>query len=150
MNIYKATSEDLPAILELQNLCYQENALRYGDFNIPPLKQTINDLHVEFSKSLFLKYVLEDQIIGSVRAFEREGTCFIGKLIVHPEYQNRGIGKQLMKEIESRYKLAYRFELFTGYKDEKNLYFYEKLGYREFKSERINENLYLVYMEKER
>ena len=150
MFISRAEIKDLNVIFELQKLCYEENALRYSDPNIPPLTQTINDIYDEFTGSLFLKCVLEDKIVGSVRANERDGTCYIGKLIVHPEYQNRGIGKKLMKEIESVFEHIKRYELFTGYKDDKNLYLYKKLGYREFKSVQIKNNLFLIYLEKER
>ncbi|WP_198936769.1 GNAT family N-acetyltransferase [Domibacillus epiphyticus] len=32
------------------------------------------------------------KIIGSVRAYEKEGICYIGKLMVQPAYQNKGLG----------------------------------------------------------
>ena len=78
-----------------------------------------------------------------------EGTCFIGKLIVHPEFQNQGIGTKLLKEIEYHFNSAKRFELFTGIKSEKNLYLYRKHGFEIFKREQVNEALTLVFMEKQ-
>lgn len=50
MKIKKAKLDDLRSILELQKLCYQENAKRYNDYKIPPLVQTIDELHDEFKK----------------------------------------------------------------------------------------------------
>ncbi len=87
-------------------------------------------------------------IIGSVRAYEEDGTCFIGKVIVDPEHQNRGMGTELMRSIEARFKNAKRFELFTGKHSEKNLHFYRKLGYSIFKTERLTEKVTLNYLEK--
>jgi GNAT superfamily N-acetyltransferase len=86
-------------------------------------------------------------IVGSVRAFEKDGSCYIGRLIVHPGYQNKGIGKKLMKAIEKCFE-GVRFELFTGHLDEKNLTFYEKLSYKKFREEKINDDLRFVYFEK--
>lgn len=44
IEIIKARIEDLPEVLKLQKLCYKENALRYNDFKIPPLTQTLDEL----------------------------------------------------------------------------------------------------------
>ncbi|WP_354003109.1 GNAT family N-acetyltransferase [Coprobacter tertius] len=38
----------------------------------------------------------------------------IGKLIVHTDYQNKGIGKALMIEIEKKFSSCSKYLLFTG------------------------------------
>lgn len=53
----------------------------------------------------------------------------------------------MMESIEHHLK-AIQYELFTGHKSEKNLYLYKKLGYTEFKREKVNDNLTLVYLKK--
>ncbi len=142
-----ATENDLEEILKLQKLAYHENAIRYNDFTIPPLTQTLEELKKESEGSNILKVVEDRMIVGSVRAFEKDGSCYIGRLIVHPIYQNKGIGKKLMKAIEKCFE-GVRFELFTGDLDEKNLAFYEKLDYKRFREEKINDDLRFVYFEK--
>ncbi|BCJ87002.1 GNAT family N-acetyltransferase [Effusibacillus dendaii] len=91
--------------------------------------------------------VYASTIIGSVRTYVKDGTCFIGKLMVHPEYQGRGIGASLMAEIEKISATA-RYELFTGSKSEKNIRFYKRLGYQVFKNQIIGNDLSLVFLEK--
>jgi ribosomal protein S18 acetylase RimI-like enzyme len=146
--IIKATKEDLRIILELQKLAYQSEARIYYDFTIPPLLQTIEEVEDQFRNHIFLKAVLNDKIIGSVRATETAGTCHIGRLIVHPDNQNHGIGRRLMQEIEKNFKNSNRFELFTGSLSYKNISFYKKLGYKVFKFEKISDTFELAYMEK--
>lgn len=148
MKIKNVELIDLPSILELQKLCYQENAERYNDFKISPLVQTIDDLKEEFKHCIILKAEDDLKIIGSIRAFEKNGTCYIGRIIVHPNCQNKGIGKKLMVEIENIFQKCLRFELFTGFKDRKNIYFYQKLGYRIFKTEKVTDNFDFIYLEK--
>lgn len=148
MIIEKAVTADAEEILSLQKLAYQAEAEIYDDFTIPPLKQTLEEIRKDFEAQVFLKAVENGRIIGSVRAFVREGTCHVGRLIVHPDFQNRGIGKQLMGSIEEVFKEARRFEIFTGHRSERNLYLYRKLGYRPFNSVKANETLILVYLEK--
>jgi GNAT superfamily N-acetyltransferase len=72
---------------------------------------------------------------------------YIGKLMVLPDYQNQGVGKRLLKTIESKINCK-RFELFTGFRSKKNIAVYEKCGYKIFKTEKITPELSLVYLEK--
>ncbi|MFX1465434.1 MAG: GNAT family N-acetyltransferase [Promethearchaeota archaeon] len=147
MEIIEAKIEDAEPILKLQKLAYISEAEILGNYNIPPLTQTLEEIIEEFKQRLVLK-AIEKKIIGSVRAHLENGTCFIGKLIVDPDHQNKGIGTKLMNEIEVRFKHARRFELFTSSKSQKNIYLYQKLGYNIFKEEKINETLNLVYLDK--
>jgi len=147
--IQNATIEDLPRILDLQKLCYQENAQRYNDFCIQPLQQTLKDLEREFKDHIFLKMEIDLQIIGSVRANQIQNECRIAKLMIHPQYQNRGYGTLLLKEIENHFKNAFKYKLFTGFKDQKNLYLYTKLGYKTYKEESLHDNFKMIFMQKE-
>ncbi len=150
MIIEKALKKDLEEILELQKLAYQSEAEIYDDYSIPPLTQTLEEIKEDFSFQILLKIVINNKLIGSVRAYRENDTCYIGKLIVHPNSQNKGIGTKLLKEVEIKFNDVKRYELFTGHRSEKNLYLYQKLGYLQFKSEIINENLQLIYLEKKK
>ncbi len=148
MTIKKAVSSDIDQILQLQKIAYKSEAEIYNDFTIQPLHQTLEESMVDFENQIILKHEDNGKITGSVRGYLKEETCYIGKLIVHPEYQNRGIGTRLIKGIEELFNSALRFELFTGFRSEKNLYLYNKMGYAVSKSERVSEKLTLVYLEK--
>lgn len=148
MKITQAIISDAEEILGLQKLAYRIEAERYDDYTITPLMQTLEEIKEQFKDHIFLKYVSENKIIGTVRAHEENGTCYIGRLAVYPEMQNRGIGTALMLEIEKYYKPV-RFELFVGSKSENNIYLYKKLGYRIFKTAKYERgNIEIFYMEK--
>ncbi len=146
--IEQANKQDLEAILQLQKACYQSEAAIYNDYNIPPLLQDLGALEKEFTEQVFLKAVAEGEIIGSVRGFMDEETCFVGKLIVKNNFQNQGIGKRLLDSMESAFPICKRFELLTGHKSLKNLYLYNKQGYNEFSRKVINNNMTIIYLEK--
>ncbi len=148
MIIERAAVSDAEEILSLQKLAYRSEAEIYNDFKIPPLVQTLESIEKDFENQYFLKTVMDGKIIGSVRAYTKEGTCYIGRLIVHPDFQNRGIGTDLMNEIERIFNTCKRFELFTGDKSERNLYLYQKLGYKIFKKAKITDQTMVVYLEK--
>ena len=150
MLIQPAEPGDATEILQLQKLAYRSEAAIYDDLTIAPLTQTLDEMRADLARQTCLKATLDGRIAGSVRAHVKNGTCYVGRLIVHPDYQNRGIGTRLMDEIERVFRSAARFELFTGHRSERNLNLYRKLGYRPFRQERISEALSLVYLEKVR
>ena len=53
-----------------------------------------------------------------------------------------------MFDLENWFSESIRFELFTGDKDEKNICFYSKLGYKVFKEEAHEDNVKFIYFEK--
>ena len=139
------TSEE---ILQLQKLAYQSEAAIYNDYTIPPLMQSLEEMVSDIQKQTVLKVTIGGKIVGSVRGHVQDGTGYIGRLIVHPEFQSQGIGTRLMQAIEDHLSQTKRYELFTGHKSERNIRLYQKLGYRIFRTEPANDRLVMVYMEK--
>jgi len=156
LRIARAGTSDLEAILRLQYVAYRSEALIHGDFTIQPLTQTLDELRAEYQKSVFLKAVQDgvlcaenSVIVGSVRAYENEGTVYIGKLMVHPHCQGNGLGKRLLAAIEREFPNR-RYELFTSAKSERNLRLYETAGYARFREETDAAGIGFVYLEKKR
>ena len=147
MNIQTAEESDLREILELQYLAYQSEAALFGNKDIPPLKETPDELKEEFDKGVILKMTEGDKIIGSVRAFEKDGTAYIGKLMVHPDHRRKGYGSMLLTEIEKCFP-GKRYELFTSTRSKDNIRLYESLGYRIFDRKEIDDELVFIYLEK--
>jgi len=121
--ITRATTGAARDILDLQKLTYQSEAALYQEYSIPPLIQTLPEMETELQNRLVLKAVTDGGIVGSVRAYCQQGTCCIGRLIVHPAYQNRGLGPALMATIAGCFPQAERYELFTGHRSRRNLLF---------------------------
>lgn len=146
--ILKAKLDDLKEILQLQYLAYQSEADLFGSRDIPPLKQTLDEVIEEFNNGIILKMIDDNtSIIGSVRAQERNGTVYIGKLMVHPDHRHKGFGTMLLSEIEKYFSVK-RYELFTSTRSLDNIRLYQKLGYKIFAHKSINEEFEFVYMEK--
>ena len=159
MKIIKAEIEDLKEILELQYLAYQSEAALFGTDDIPPLKETLEEVVEEYNNGIVLKMVFDEsekdtelsnengKIIGSVRAYEKDGTAYIGKLMVHPDFRGQGYGTKLLNEIQKYYSNK-RYELFTSTRSVDNIRLYEKNGFKKFKQEAVTDELIFVYMEK--
>jgi ribosomal protein S18 acetylase RimI-like enzyme len=150
VTICEAAVPDAAEILAIQKLAFHGLGLLYNDFTLPPLVQTLEELTRDFKTQTCLKAIYDGKIVGSVRGCTEGDTCFISRLIVHPDHQNRGIGKKLMHTVESKFNRVSRYELFTGDKSEKNLALYTSLGYREFARKPQSANVTLVCLEKKR
>jgi ribosomal protein S18 acetylase RimI-like enzyme len=148
IEIREAAPSDAGEILEIQKSAFHHQGILYNDFELPPLVQTLDDLIQDFKTHVFLKADYQEKIVGTVRGRGVGNTCHISRLCVHPDHQNRGIGKKLMLAIEEMFGAVRRYELFTGHKSRKNLALYEKLGYRKFGEKNQGESVILICMEK--
>jgi ech hydrogenase subunit C len=169
-----ADKKDAPEILGLQKTAYQREAAAYGDDCLPALKQTLPEIEAEFDhpaapaapvpaatetpvaappapgRTVFLKAVVSGKIIGSVRGHAVGDTTYLSRLIVHPYFQGRGIGRRLLEELEKDFPEVRRFEACAGQKSERSLAQLHKLGFQEFKTGPGPAPITWVYLQKER
>lgn len=147
MKIVKAEKKDLEEILKVQHAAFTREAEEFNDFNIEPMTQTVDILEKEYQTNIFLKAVdEEDKIIGSIRGYIKDGTSYIGKTFVHPDYQGKGIGTKLIHTLGT-INQAPRYEINASIRCPQNIRLYEKLGFVRFK-ETKTENNGFVYLEK--
>ena len=148
----RAKKSDAPEILALQKTAYQSEAEIYGDDSLPALQQTLEELQKDFERpeQVFIKTVVNGKIIGSVRGHAVDDTACISRVIVHPYFRGRGIGRRLVEEIEKTFPNAKRFEVKTGHRSERNLFQFHAQGYQEFKTEPFTPAITWVYLQKER
>jgi len=150
VRIAPAAPDCAAALLALQKLCFREEAELNGEYDIPPLTQTLDSLVEDLRTHTVLAAWDGDRLVGSVRA-RREGTvCQIGRLIVHPEHRRQGLGTALMAAIEAAHPTASEFELFTDEASARNLRLYARLGYTPFRRQKVTPRLTLVFLRKRR
>lgn len=149
VTISNATPDDIRDIFFLQKRAFvQEAEINGGNYGISPIKQKIIELTEEFPKYICLKAVVNNTIIGSVRAVQKGDTCQIGRLMTEPVFQNFGLGIMLMNAIESAFPNVKRYELFTGEASTGNVRFYLNRGYRVFDKKEDVPGVWLLMFEK--
>lgn len=143
--------EDAGEIFTLQRAAFVSEAQLYERTDIPTLTQTLAELADELASRLAVKATLGHRIVGAGRA-HLDGTTFhIGRLIVAPDQQGRGIGSRLLAALEDLAPPAARtFALFTGHLSVGNLRLYERLGYAEAGREPMGPGVTRVHLVKER
>ncbi|MET0734985.1 MAG: GNAT family N-acetyltransferase [Microbacterium sp.] len=129
--------QDAGEVLTLQRAAFVQEAIIYRSVDMPPLHQTLESLEAELHENLGLVALDGTRIVGAVRALLDGELLLIGRLVIAPDVQGRGIGSLLLSEVEARGAEAgaVRAELFTGSLSEANLRLYQREGYSE--SERV-------------
>lgn len=80
----------------------------------------------------------EDRLIGLVNALSDGAlTVYFHYVLIHPDYQGKGIGRELMRQMLERYK-EFQTKLLVAYPDVVD--FYKELG---FKQEDGNTPMYI-------
>ncbi|KAJ1737252.1 hypothetical protein LPJ72_000664 [Coemansia sp. Benny D160-2] len=74
----------------------------------------------------------DSKVIGTLRVYESEGSLKIGRVVILPEHQGKGLGKKLMMTVEQHIARSPKFGQYThvklGSQCDKRV-FYEKCGY---------------------
>jgi len=147
--IEQATMKDLTEILQLQKKAFLSVATAVGNDQIPALLMDEEGMMEDFWTKVILKYTLDNKIVGSVRAeLTPEGVCKVGTLIVDPDIQGKGIGKELMSRIEDHFRECRKYALFTSPATPHTSAMYQKLGYETIGMGDIN-GVEMLFMEKE-
>lgn len=148
LEIQRADVGDAGAILALQRLAYQGEATLYGDPNLPPMRETEAELVAAFETHVILKAVVEGVIVGAVRVACADRVCMIGRLMVDPPFQGRGIGSALLRQAEATFPEAEQWQLFTGARSAENIRLYRRHGYTVVGTEVISDRVSIVIMVK--
>ena len=148
MRIELATIQDVPELQELQHRAFGPQCIELGWEDAPPMTESLEHAYEEFAQCTTLK-VLDDEgrIIGSIRGNVTDGSLYMGRLMVLPEYRQQGIGKLLFREIQ-RILLHNRAWLCTCKQVPAPYEFYLREGFRPYKDEIVGPGLTWVYMEK--
>ena len=125
-----ARVEDATAMLELQQLAFAEEGRRSGTRDIPPLQEKVSSIVEHVQAQIALVAVEPEALVGSVRGIKGDCGYVIRALIVHPAYQDKGIGSALLRALEAAFTKPTRVDLTTNTLMQDNVPFYEKHGYK--------------------
>ena len=142
--------DDAGELLTLQRAAYVSEAQAHRDPGLPPLLETLDELRVAVRHPDCQVWGVreEGRLVAAVRIRTSRDHAEIARLVVAPDRQGRGLGRNLLAEAERRVPPRVRtLRLFTGEHSRAALRLYERLGYREVR--RTPENGYqLVHLQK--
>jgi len=130
-DIVPATRGDAAELHVLQLACWVQELRANPGVDIPPLHETLEDTVRAITEQDVYVVRAAGRLVGSVRGRLTGITWEVGRLMVAPDLQGRGLGRQLLAHVEAVAPPAAEvYELFTGARSERNLKLYKKAGYR--------------------
>lgn len=131
-------TEDAGELLTLQRAAYVTEAQAHADLNLPPLTQSLEEVVTELSDPEVTAIGLRSEtsrLVASVRlniSSADPHVAELGRLVVAPDLQGRGLGSRLLGLVENRLPATVTdLRLFTGERSIGNLRLYGRFGYRE-------------------
>jgi len=131
LELRRATPADAAELLTLQRACWVQEAQANESLGIPALNETLAEVEAALADHDTWVARSAGRLVGSARGRLESDVWHIGRLMVAPDLQGRGIGRQLLAHIEQvAPPEAASYSLFTGSRSGSNLRRYKRAGYR--------------------
>src|SRR5690606_22068367 len=98
VTIRPVSDDEAGELLTLRRAAFVSEAQVYGDPNIPPLTQTLDELRADLAADgvITLGGWAGHRLVGSIRVLLEGQKATLGRLAVAPDQQGQGIGTQLL------------------------------------------------------
>lgn len=133
-NLRKCTFDDIDFIFELKKLClkwYIE--IVYGWDDESQYRKTRNELNrnIEYMKII----CVDDMAVGVTTLSEEDGCYRVGLTMIHPEYQNKGIGSAMIQDYINLAEKDNKRIIIKTYKDNPAQNLYKRLGFKVYNAD---------------
>ena len=122
MTIREFKIQDINEIVEILKL---NNQYDFPDVDGPEAMKRLN----KCDATLFLTYEIEEKVVGFIRGTFDGSRAMIHLLSIHPNYQKRNIGKELVAEIIKKFNNKGSNTVSATVTD-KSYGFWEKIGFK--------------------
>lgn len=136
MEIVKPTLSDIPDIIKLAYTTWQQTYVsiisqEQIDFMLAKFyNENLIQSQLSDPRHYFLLARESDSLYGYAHCHEEEDYIKLSKLYIAPTAQGKGIGKKLLKAIESEMKLHFKNKLVLNVnRANPALHFYQKMGF---------------------
>lgn len=129
-------------VLDLQRISYRMEAELIGTNDIPPLKESLEQL--QECGETFIGYYLENRLAGAVSYKREAGTVDLHRVMVHPDFFRRGIAARLITHIESMEQAIAKVIVSTGAANLPAVGLYEKLGFQRIEDSQVGNGLVIA------
>jgi tRNA (guanine37-N1)-methyltransferase len=129
--IVPGTLADAGELLTLQRACWVQEALANESLDIPALHESLAEVRDSFRTWDYYVVRAGGRLVGAVRGRLEGDAWDIGRLMVAPDLQGRGLGRVLLEHIQRvAPPAASSYVLFTGAASAENQRMYRKAGFR--------------------
>ncbi|MDF2963616.1 MAG: hypothetical protein K0S39_5351 [Paenibacillus sp.] len=150
LSIRRTKPNEAVQLHRIQKEAFQEDLNTYQDFETNPACESIDRLLYKINTYDYYTLFFHSEVIGGAavrKSADREYR--ISPMYLSPDYQNKGLGSQILRSLLALYPDARLWTLDTPKQSIRNGHFYEKLGFIPIGEKYINEQLTLTRYQRE-
>ncbi|EIJ82138.1 GCN5-related N-acetyltransferase [Bacillus methanolicus PB1] len=133
-------------VLSLQLEAYRIEADLIGTMDIPPLKDSLQELMVCGEE--FVGFFEQEELIGATSYKVENGQLDIHRLMVKPGHFRKGIARKLLNYLEKANPEVHEMIVSTGAANLPAVQLYQKLGFKKTGEQKTKEGIFLVQFKK--
>ncbi|MFD2672515.1 GNAT family N-acetyltransferase [Marinicrinis sediminis] len=146
IQIDKQCTESMERIWSIQQAAYPLEAKWIGFDRIPPLMESFEELCR--TPEFFLGCMLDQVLVGAISYEQIAGDRMeICRMMVHPPFHRQGVASRLLAHFLQLNEDKW-IEVCTGEGNEPAIQLYQKHGFRQVDTRRVNDRLQLICFEK--
>ncbi|CUR56217.1 tRNA (guanine-N(1)-)-methyltransferase [metagenome] len=134
LDVRPAVPADAGELYTLQRACWLQELQANPGVEIPALRESLDDVRRGLGEwtVMVAREPSSGRLVGAVRGrLDRHGEWDIGRIMVAPDLQGRGLGRALLELVEGLAPSGVEtFVLFTGAGSSDNIRMYKKAGFR--------------------
>ena len=149
LKLEKAICEDGKAITEIKKAAFNDETRNFGPGTDggPPGYDSVEDTIEGIKSNIYYRITLNDKTIGSFWLHKINDAHFeLEDFVIHPDYQNKGYGKEGLILMEKKHPEIKTWSLGTPHYSTKNQYLYKKMGYKQ--TGKSDDNFLILYEKK--
>jgi ribosomal protein S18 acetylase RimI-like enzyme len=145
LEIRRTLIEEAEEILNIQKEAFLADLEIYKDYETSPATEPIKKLLYKINKNFHYTILINNKIIGGAELrFDSDTECYINRIFMLPEFQNKGLGTKIMNHFDMDFPHIKKWTLCTPHLNFRNHGFYEKLGYKKVGEHNVKEGLNLI------
>ncbi|WP_010093141.1 GNAT family N-acetyltransferase [Ornithinibacillus scapharcae] len=145
MWITRSKTDEAERLLAIQQEAFACDLRKYEDYDTSPVNEPIDRLRTKINTFYHYTIWQDSNIIGGIDIRDLgNGKYRLNRIFLLQEYQNKGLGTQIINRVESEFPQAVEWYLDTPHLNNRNRHFYEKLGYQQIGEHRLSDKLILI------
>lgn len=153
LQLKEATNTDLELIHQLQIKSFSHLLEKYKDYGTNPAAEPLSKVINRFNENQTLYFLINyyGKQVGAVRIIlnDQENYIKISPMFVIPDYQNKKIGQEVIKQLEVKFSGFKIWKINTIIQEHSLCKFYEKLGYIDTGNRlKIKDGMDIIYYQK--
>ena len=137
LRLIPAALQDAQILTAISKAAFDDDTARFMDADVPgpPGYDSVETTEYMISNCHTYNVVLDATTVGGAVMYAEDGKQIIGRIFLSPDSQGKGLGRELMRLLEEKYRDSGTLYLDTPKANRRTNRFYESCGYSVYRQD---------------